>query len=82
MRRKAPSIFFNRDEWKEISQRVKEGDYPSVYGYIKDLVLIDLSKDDRKDLLEFLCDRLGLSKDDLMRQAWKEFVEKHGLLKG
>jgi len=41
---KAPSIFFNQDEWAKIEDRIKEGDYPSMYGYIKDLVLKDIKK--------------------------------------
>ena len=81
---RAPSIFFNYDEWDKINEKIKDGEYPSMYGYIKDLVLNDLYKeDDREDFLEHLCDKLGLGKDGkdvLMRQAWKEFLKNHGLL--
>jgi len=74
------SLFFNNDEMERIKQRVKDGDYPSVYAYIKDLVLNDLNKENRVDYLEYLCNKLDLGKSELMRLAWKEFVENHGLI--
>lgn len=76
------SLFFNDNEWDKLNKKVEEEGYPSKYAYVKDLVLNDLDKEEREDLLEYLCDRLGLGRDDLMRQAWKEFCENHGLLKG
>ena len=79
---KAPAIFFNYDEWDKIKEKVEKGEYPSMYGYIKDLVLIDLVKDNRIDLLEYLCYKMGLTKEDLIKQAWKEYCVNHGLLKG
>jgi hypothetical protein len=39
---KAPSIFFNQDEWEAIKKRIRALQYPSFYAYIKDLVLKDL----------------------------------------
>ena len=79
---RAPSIFFNYDEWDKIKEKIEEGKYPSMYGYIKDLVLIDLVKDNRIDLLEYLCYKMGLNKEDIIKQAFKEYCENHGLLKG
>jgi len=45
---KAPSIFFNYDEWEKLEKRVKAEGYPSKYGYIKDLVLKDLKNVEKK----------------------------------
>ena len=74
------TIHFSHDEWEKIDEKVKEKEYPSAYGYIKDLVLIDLVKDNRKDLIEYLCYKMGLRRDDLIKQAWKEYCKNHGLL--
>jgi len=40
---KAPSIFFNQDEFKKLREKAIR-EYPSIYAYIKDLVLKDLKK--------------------------------------
>jgi len=39
---KISSLFFNHDEMQAIKEKVKTGDFPSVYAYIKDLVLKDI----------------------------------------
>jgi len=38
------SIFFNHEEMRKIKERVEALKYPSIYGYIKDLVLKDIKK--------------------------------------
>lgn len=38
------NIFFNKDEFEKIEEKVKEKDYPPPYAYIKDLVLKEIGE--------------------------------------
>lgn len=77
---RTPTIFLNDDQWEKLEKKVEAESYPSKYAYIKDLILNVLNNEDKEDFLERLCDKLGLGKNELMRQAWREFVENHGLI--
>ena len=77
---RTPTIFLNNEQWEKLEKKFEAEGFPSIYAYMKDLMLYELNKDDREDFLEYLCDKLGLEKGELMRQAWKEFLENHGII--
>jgi len=38
------SVFFNRQEYEKMMKKLEDGGHPSIYAYIKALVLKDIDK--------------------------------------
>lgn len=41
---RSPTIFFNKEEFKKLKERAEKEGYPSVYAYMKDLIIKELRK--------------------------------------
>jgi len=42
---RTPTIFFNNGEWEKLKKKVEAEGYPSMYAYMKNLILNVLNKE-------------------------------------
>jgi len=41
---RTPTIFFNSEEWEKLKKKAEDENYPSMYAYMKDLIIKELRK--------------------------------------
>lgn len=39
---RTPTIFFNEKEWKKLKTKVEKEGFPSIYAYMKSLIIDDM----------------------------------------